>query len=244
MSHRWATGCAGLAAVLAALVVAAVVWLGHTTAKLSAPPPGPAAYARSAGVRGDDAAAGAWQDQFFASLRARAPWLAPAGRSVLDVCSAGGGGGGLFDGGSEVIYTCDRYDTRYYAYGGDDAARLRSLRQVLSRLGWGGFTTAVPSAGAPLPVVSADPTALLAVPVGKAGLQYSWSGRGGRLNLRQDLGAVPARTAPDRDTYLQVVRPDQSQILASLTASRPYVLIVSIDAAYARGYGSAAGTDP
>ncbi len=132
------------------------------------------------------------------------------------------------DGSSEVIYSCQRTDTRYYTYGG---ARIAELNAALTRLGWHDFTYSLDET--PLPEVSARP-GTLAGSIGKIGLEYSWAVHGSRIVPDDELGAVPKTLPVWRNYYLQVIRPSTSSVLAHLTAANNQVLIISLIEYYAQ----------
>jgi hypothetical protein len=160
----------------------------------------------------------------------RTPWLDERGRSVFDVCSADGGGGSLLGGGVPARLTCSRTEARYYAYGGQSHKAMQSLKKVLRRLGWDGFT-AVPPVGTqgPLPQVTASVGPHLArPPAGLGSLKFSWADRIGQFSPERDLGAVPALVAPRFNTYLQALRPDFKLI----TRGTDHVLIVALTMDY------------
>jgi hypothetical protein len=210
------------------LITGAALLISHNIAVSRAAPPGPSGYARSAAARKADDAAASWQDQEFASLSRLAPWLGPAGRSLIDACSESGGPGGIFGGGTAVTYSCQRTDTRYYSYGG---TRIAEFNAVLTRLGWHGFAY-LPD-GTAWPEISAQPGTLPGS-IGKLSLEYSWAAHGTALDPDQELGAIPRALPAGEHYYLQVVRPGASSILARLTAADNQVLIVSLTEYYAQ----------
>jgi hypothetical protein len=224
--------------VTVAVIVLAVglfLWFRHTMARPAAPDT--AAFARAFTARHADVIDSKWIDQQFAQLTRLAPQLTSSGRSLFDVCSPSNPDGPFLSSGATAYgYTCQRTDTRYYAFAGPSAGRVRQLEQVLSRLGWGMFTPDQP-AGTPaaLPVVDASPVTTSSGPMtGKTGLKFSWAERGVELNLASDAGAVPAVGTPHDNTYvIAVQRPSLKGILSHLTADRPHLLIVSLTVIYA-----------
>jgi hypothetical protein len=232
--NRLITMVVVIAVVVIALIAGAGLLIAHNIAARQAPPPGPSGYARSTAVRTADEAAASWQDQEFAALSRLAPWLRQAGRSVIDACSGSGGTSGLFGGGSELAYSCQRTDTRYYGYGG---TAIAGFDAVLTRLGWDDFTY-MPT-GLRLPEVTAEPSTLAgsagsAESIGKIGLEYSVAGPGSELVLDQQPGAVPQVLPTREQYYLQVVRSSARSILAHLTPADNQVLIVSLMEYYAQ----------
>lgn len=210
--------------------VALIVW--HFAASPPAPPSA-VNYARSAAVRQADSAVATWQDRQFSVLQSQQRWLVPAGRSVLDACTATGGPGGLFGGGTQARVSCQRADTRYFTFGGTSASRRTELEQTLGLLGWEDFRpVAVTPGGTPLPVVSAQPAGPRTGVVGRATLEYSWA-PGSQVVPEQDIGAVPTLTASARSAYLQVARVSQPEISRHLSPARDQVLIVMIMNNYA-----------
>lgn len=235
---RRADGCVTTVAwVAVAVIVLAAglsLWLRHTTAESA--PPDPAAFARSLATRHADEIDTTWDSAQFTRLAQLVPQLTGGGRAVFDACSVEGSPSGLFGGGTGYEFTCSRTDTRYYAFGGPSAAGIRRAERALRQLGWGGFI-AGPRTGSPagLPVMNADPlTPVAAPPAGKTGLKLSWAEHATRLNLEHNVGTVPTIIAPRRNTYIAVQRPSLKEILASLTAARPHLLIVSMTATYAQ----------
>jgi hypothetical protein len=237
---RWADGCltvitwATVAAI--ALAVGLFLWLRHTMAGPA--PPDTAAFARAFTARHADAIDSKWIDQQFAQLTRLVPQLTSSGRSVFDVCSPSNPGGPFFGSGAMAYgFTCQRTDTRYYAFGGPSAGRVRQVEQVLSRLGWGMFTPDSPS-GTPaaLPVVDASPVTTSSAPMtGKTGLKFSWAERGIQLNPASYVGAVPPVVTPHGNTYIVAVqRPILKGILSHLTPERPHLFIVSLTVIYAQ----------
>jgi hypothetical protein len=234
-----ASGGVAVAAVTVAVIVLAiglVFWLRYTVNKTESGPtaPTPQSFAESSPTRGSDGADSKWISREFAGLTRMAPWLDAAGRSVFDACSVTGSGGSLVGGGS-AGYTiqCNRTDTRYYTYGGPTTARIQRLERALSRMGWETFTSILATGGsAALPVVSASPPAGTP-PAGKATLQISWAERGSQLDPGRDIGAVPPLAAPQRNTYLEVLRPSLKGILSRLSQAQPHVLVVALTATYA-----------
>jgi hypothetical protein len=218
-----------------ALAAGLFLWFRHTMAKPAAPDT--AAFALAFAARHADAIDGKWIDQQFAQLTRLVPQLTSGGRSVFDVCWPSSSPETL-SGSAAIAYgfTCERTDTRYYAFGGSSAGRVDQVERVLSRLGWGMFTPGSP-AGTPaaLPVVDASPVTTSSGPMtGKTGLKFSWAERGIQLNLASDVGAVPA-VVPQGNTYIVAVqRPSLKGILSHLTAERPQLLIVSLTVIYAR----------
>jgi hypothetical protein len=233
-SGRAATGCLvfGVGIGLCLAVVLAVV-ISRVRHDIAPPPPNPAPFARSVPVRQADRADGEWMDAQFRTLQRFAPWLRSAGRSVLDVCSVAGSGGGLIYPGTGFGVSCGRTDSRYYAYGGRSNARIRQLKLALSRLGWGSFRPVVAVTQSRLPVVGADAVATSPPSGVKPGLEFSWAGRADQLSLRFDLGVGGPRVAPRRNYYVQTLRPGLRGILTSLSAAHPHLLIVSISLTYA-----------
>ena len=116
---------AGAVAVAGLVVVVIVVVRFYATG--AAALPNAAAYGRSAPVRQADAAAAAWQDRQFGALQGQQRWLVPAGRSVADDCMGSGGGSGPFGGETLSNVSCQRTDTRYYAFAGACATRRSEL---------------------------------------------------------------------------------------------------------------------
>jgi hypothetical protein len=218
-----------------ALAAGLFLWFRHTMAKPAAPDT--AAFARAFAARHADAIDSKWIDQQFAQLARLAPQLTSSGRSVFDVCSPSSPPGPFLGSGAVAYgFTCQRTDTRYYAFGGPSAGRVRQLEQVLSRLGWGMFTPGSP-AGTPtaLPVVDASPmTTSSGSMIGKTGLKFSWAERGIRLDLATDAGAVPPVFGPSVNTYIALQRPSLKGILSHLSADRPHLLIVSLTVIYAQ----------
>jgi hypothetical protein len=53
------------------------------------------------------------------------------------------------------------------------------------------------------------------------------------VHLEAVLGAVGPRGSPQRNYYLQLVRPVGAEILRSLSAADPHLLIVSVSLTYA-----------
>jgi hypothetical protein len=233
-SGRVGTGClafgVGIGICLAVVLAVVISYVHHDIAPT---PPNPAPFGRSAPVRQADRANGAWMNAQFRTLQRLAPWLRPADRSVLDVCSVVGSGGGLIDRGTGFGVSCVKTDSRYYAYGGRSTARIRQLKLALSRIGWGGYRLVVAFTQSRLPVVLSDAVAISPPSDEKAGLEYSWAERGDQLSLQVDLGAVGPRGAPRGNYYLQTLRPGTGGILARLSARDPHVLIVSISLIYA-----------
>jgi hypothetical protein len=230
------TVAAVVCVVAVALAVGLLFWLRHTVKSIESGPSSASsrAFAESLLTRRSDGADGKWIGQEFARLARLVPWLTASGHSVFDVCSAAGSSGSLFGGGS-VRYEiqCNRTDGRYYTYGGSSAARVHQLERALSRMGWGTFTP-VPATedSSALPVVAADPSAGMP-PTGKSALQFSWSRRGSQLDLERDIGAVPPLVAPQRNTYIEVLRPTLKAILSHLSAARRHVLIIALTVTYA-----------
>jgi hypothetical protein len=218
-----------------ALAAGLFLWFRHTMREPA--PPDTAAFARAFAARHADAIDSNWIDQQFAQLTRLVPQLTSSGRSVFDVCSPSSSPGPLFGGGATAYgFTCERTDTRYYAFGQPSAGQVRQLEQVLGRLGWGVFTPG-PPAGTPaaLPVVDASPvTTISAQMIGKTGLKFSWAERGSQLNLASDAGVVPPPVGPARNTYIALQRPSLKGILSHLTAGRPHLLIVSLTVIYAQ----------
>jgi hypothetical protein len=71
-------------------------------------------------------------------------------------------------------------------------------------------------------------------PVGKIGLQYSWSGQGRDFTPAGNLGDVPlVLPSSARQIYVQASRVSSAQIGAHLAAAHDKVLIVSISEEYA-----------
>jgi hypothetical protein len=232
-SGRAATGCLALGVGLGCCVYAvAAIVISRVHHDIAPTPPDPAPFARSAPVRQADRAAGLWMEAQFRTLQRLAPWLRPSGRSVLDVCSVVGSGGGLIEPGTGFGISCVRTDSRYYAFGGRSAVRVRELKLALSHFGWGHYQVVEEFAQSRLPVVLADPVAIN-TPGVKAGLRFSWAERGGQLNLRVDLGAIGPRVAPTRNYYQEVLLPDRARILSSFGAASPHLFIVSISLIYA-----------
>ncbi len=233
-SGRAPTGClvfgVGLGCCLAVVAAGVISRVHHD---IAATPPDPAPFARSAPVRQADRSAGLWMEAQFRTLQRLAPWLRPAERSVLDVCSVVGSGGGLIDPGTGFGVSCSRSDSRYYAYGGRSAARVRQLKLALSHFGWGHYQPVQAFTQSRLPVVHADPVALTTPAGVKAGLEFSWAERGGQLNLLADLGAIGPRGAPARNYYPQTLQPGRARILSSLGAATPHLFIVSVSLIYA-----------
>jgi hypothetical protein len=163
-----------------------------------------------------------------------APWLNASGRSVFDVCFVAGSGGSLFGGGSAGYdIQCNRTDTRYYTYGGSTTAHVGQLERALGHMGWGTFTSASARGGsAALPVVAVTPPAGTP-PAGKSTLQISWAEHGSQLDLGRDIGAVPPLAAPQRNTYIEVLRPSLKGILSRLSDTHSHVLIIALTATYA-----------
>jgi hypothetical protein len=106
-SGKAATGClvilAGVGLCLA-LVLAVVI--SHVRHEIAPSPPNPAPFARSVPVRQVDRASGEWMNAQFLGLMRHASWLRPASRSVLDVCSVVGSGGGLIEHGMGFGISC------------------------------------------------------------------------------------------------------------------------------------------
>jgi hypothetical protein len=237
---RWVDGCLTVVtwATVAVIVLAVglFLWFRHTMARPAVPDT--VAFARAFTARHADAVDSKWIDQQFAQLTRLVPQLTSSGRSVFDVCSPSNPDGPFFGSGAAAYgFTCRRTDTRYYAFAGPGAGHVRQLEQVLTRLGWGMFTTGSP-AGTPaaLPVVDASPVTTSSGPMtGKTGLTFSWAERGIQLNLARDTGAVPAVVAPGGNTYIVAVqRPSLKGILSHLTAERPHLFIVSLSVIYAQ----------
>jgi hypothetical protein len=235
---RLADGClAVITWVMAAAMVLAVglfLWFRH--AMREPPPPDTAAFARALAVRHADAIDSKWMDQQFAQLTRLVPQLTSSGRSVFDVCSPSSSPGPVIGSGAIAYrFSCERTDTRYYAFGEPSADLVRQLEQVLSRLGWGMFTAGQP-AGTPtaLPVVDASPVTAISGPmIGKTGLKFSWAERGIQLDLANDAGAVPPAGVPQGNTHVMAVqRPGLKVILSHLTGERPHLLIVSLTVIY------------
>jgi hypothetical protein len=225
----WAT----VAAI--ALAVGLFLWFRHTMAEPAAPDT--AAFARAFAARHADAIDSKWIDRQFAQFTRLAPQLTSSGRSVFDVCSPAHSPGPLFGSGAIAYgFTCQRTDTRYYAFGGPSAGPVRRLEQVFSRLGWGMFITGSP-AGTPtaLPVVDASPVTTISGPMtGKTGLKFSWAERGIQLNLATDAGSIPPVVPHGASYIIAVQRPSLKGILSHLTTERPHLLIVSLTAIYAQ----------
>ena len=233
---------AGFVAVTAVLAIGAgfALWVGHNIKRASAPPPGPASYARSTNVRRADSTAIAWQATEFGALQRMAPWLIPAGQSMLDTCSVGGGAGGLFGGGAPVTYSCQRTETRYYVYGASPWRRRTQLEQALGQLGWENFVSQSTTAHSSAPIADAELIGARVslpgkvTPIGKVSLQYSWDDRGSAFTPAGNLGDVPRVLASSSTRIdLQASGVTQAQISAHLSASHDHVLIVSINEYYA-----------
>lgn len=222
----------GTLLVVIVLAAVGVLMIARNVASVSQPPPGPLAYSRSAAVRRADAGVARWLDGQFGLLARQASWLTPAGRSVLDECRLTGGMTSLFGGGTAPTYTCDRTDTRYYAFGGPDQARLSVLGRTLRRLGWGDLTR--DSEGPPVMTAQAvTGSAASDDSADNVVLSYSWIARGRHLSVGQDLGALGFRLPRPRSVYIVRSGPDRKQIVGRLTAARQHILIVSIDVTYA-----------
>jgi len=236
------TGCGVLLAIVIVLVVVAAIVIGRNIANPGRRLPSPGPYARSAAVRRADVLARSYQDRQFARLPKGLAWLVPAGRSILDTCSVGGGVTSLFGGGGEAQEICDRTDTRYYVFGGSASARVGQLKHVLRQLGWGQFLLQAndPPSGTPpsgtAPEVTAQPetgSALADDTATSMQLQYSWLVQGRLIDVGRELGAVGQRIAQHRNTYLELTAANQKQLVAELTPARRHILIVSIDVTYA-----------
>jgi hypothetical protein len=67
----------------------------------------------------------------------------------------------------------------------------------------------------------------------RTGVPHGKGELGGTLDLGHDLGAVPPLVAPQRNVYLQAIRPPASTIVRDLTVTRPYLLIITLTMDYA-----------
>jgi hypothetical protein len=223
--------------MVAALVLAAGLFLWFRHARREPAPPDTAAFAQAFAVRHADAIDSKWIDQQFADLTRLDPQISSSGRSLLDVCSPSYPPAPPFGSGAKAYgFICLRTDTRYYAFGAPSAGLVRQLEQVLSRLGWGMFTPVSPAATpAALPVIEASPvTTSSGTMTGKTGLKFSWAERASQLDLASDAGAVPPVAGPQASTYIALQRPSQEEVLSHLTAKRPHLLIVSLSVIYAQ----------
>jgi hypothetical protein len=216
------------------LAAGAFLWIRHNVNATGHAAQNPAGFAHSAPVRRADAADARWLDQQFTRLEGTAPWLSPAGRSVFDVCSADGSAGSLFGGGgARFSFSCQRVDSRYFAFSGPVSARIRQLRRSLGEAGWTAFESAGSAGASPLPVIGAGVAGQDDPPAGTAVLQLSWAQGGSQVDLQRDIGAVPRLVAPQRNTYLAAIRPGLTAVLGHLTSQHPHLLVVSVAARYA-----------
>ena len=227
---------------LAVVVVAGgvAVWLAHGRSR-HPPPPDVRAYARSGRVRSADRAYAAWFDGQLARLGRAAPWLRPAGQSVLDVCQALPSGGAGYGGATSWSLNCQRSQAGYYAYPGDGTGRVAQLESTLTRIGWGGFTftpgTAA-TAGQPATpaVLQAGYVASQTAPAGKAGLIISWLSPA-QTRAPRDYVRFPAVGKTRYIDPIQVAPPDLSQIARATARRAGNLVVVELVAEYTKPGG-------
>ena len=243
---RWASVRLGVLLLTLAAVVAVggvVVWVVHGRSRHPGAPD-VRAYARSGFVRSADRAYSAWFDGQFAALGRAAPWLRPAGRSVLDVCQALPSGGTGFGGATSWSLSCQRTQAAYYAYTGDGAARVAQLEGTLTRIGWGGFTFTAGTAGrvgttgqpATPAVLQAGYVASQIPPAGKAGLIISWLSPAQTRAVRGNVRFPVVRTTRYVDP-IRVVPPDLSLISRATANPEGNLVVVELVAEYTKPGG-------
>jgi hypothetical protein len=227
---------------LAAVVVAGgvVAWVAHGRSRHPAAPD-VAAYARSAAVRGADRAYTAWINGQFAELGRAAPWLRPAGQSVLDECQALPSGGAGFSGATSWTASCQRTQAGYYAYAGAAGARVSELQRALAGLGWAGFTfTPAKAAAGGQPatpgVLQAGYVASQNAPAGKVGLIVRWLS-GAQTRAAGDYLGFPVVRRTRYVDPIEVVAPDLSRIGRATAPSGANLVVVELFAEYTRPGG-------
>lgn len=229
-----------LALVVLVAAGALVAYVVHNLPRHPAPPD-VRAYARSGAVRNADRAYAAWFDGQLAQLGRAAPWLRPAGQSVLDVCQALPSGGAGFGGATSWSLSCHRTQAGYYACTGAGAARVGQLESTLTRIGWAGFTftpgTAA-TAGQPATpaVLQAGYVASQTAPAGKAGLIISWLSLAQTRAVRGYVRFPVVRTTRYVDP-IRVVPPDLSLISRATAEPEGNLVVVELVAEYTKPGG-------
>lgn len=199
------------------------------------------AYARSGFVRGADRAYAAWIGGQLAQLGRAAPWLRPAGQSVLDVCQALPSGGEGVAGAVSWSLGCQRTQAGYYGYTGDRAARVSQLERTLTALGWAGFvftpgTAAAAGQPATPAVLQAGYVASQTAPAGKAGLIISWLSPAQTRAVR-DYVRFPVVGKTRYVDPIRVVPPDLSLISRATAKPEGNLVVVELVAEYTKPGG-------
>jgi len=238
----------GLVLAVIVLVVGVLAYWWHG---LAASPDVPA-FARSAAVEKADAAVTADMDARLQTALAAARWLAPQAAAVDDRCQQ--------DSGSTVFsrrwVQCTRTETRYLAFDGPVAARVRAWDAALRKAGWDrgvppseldpAVTWLHYSAGTPgaisvwiqwyrrpaLPYVSTDLERGVATP--------DWPSLVHRAQQPVDVAAT-ARTAFAGHEYLLVLRAEARDYAGSLPSSSPSPTATHGHACYSPGVGDCPG---
>jgi hypothetical protein len=208
------------------LVGGLIAWAAYGQSHRNAPPPDVAAYARSEPVRHADAQTAVWSDGQFAQLGRQAPWLRPAGYSVIDNCGAEATSAP--DGPvASWSFHCQRVQVGYFVFAGA-GTRSAELERALTRMGWGGFgfIAARPVAGQP--GASALLSAAYPPPgwAGQSGMSVSWINAAQRRELAAYVRfVIPAKTSVQDP--VQIVPPDLSEI--SRAAAGPGKDLIAVE---------------